>query len=560
MSSTNSNKGISKVELTALFVNVLASGNYRVAAELAWPWFQQNEWSDKIWAAIEKHDRLCIMGHASASKTFTASIWFLLNWIAHAETTALILTSATISSMDRRIWADFKILWNKSKVDFSSIGSILDAKRLIRQSIMEGKAAVHAVAAESEDAETKIQGLHMPHNRVIVDEADNPYSSSIWPALTNLGSSGHLKVVALANPADKNSEFGFHCEPVDGWDTIDPEHTFEWDSKMGWHVMRLDGLESPNIKAGKDVYPYLLSNASVIETRDNKGTQSPEWWTMIRAFYPPEGLIHTIFPGGLISKCNKPITWYRQTTPIAACDPAFEGGDSCVLVIGKMGRIGPTPERTGVEVDEFIKIKRRDMGKPLAFDFADQIVAILQDRKVSPKHFAIDTTGTQGPFADIIEEKLGKGIMRVIFGSAATTRKITNEDTNTAKERYKTFVTELWYVAREWCRLGLVYVKDPPRELRIQLESRRYELKGKDAKSGREVIMAEPKTEMKSRGLGSPDEGDAFCTLIHLARHHALGFLPGSFSDGTPTKFKKKFSANASIFTQNYGVPDRKPR
>lgn len=557
MSSLVSKKTITQSEINALFIGILAKGNYKCAAQLAWPWFKQNEWSELIWANIEKHDRLCIMGHGSASKTFTASIWFLLDWICYANETALILTSSTITSMDRRIWADFKILWTKSKVDLSSVAQILDAKRLIRQSITDGKAAVHAIAAESDDAETKIQGLHMPRNRVIVDEADNPYSSSIWPALTNLGTSGHLKAVALANPSDKNSEFGFHCEPKEGWDTIDPEHDFEWESKLGWHVLRLDGLESPNLKCGEDKYPFLLSNKSVIETRDNKGTNSPEWWTMIRAFYPPEGLIHTIFPGGLISKCNKPIIWYGDTIPVAFCDPAFEGGDSCVLCIGRYGRLGSNPERTCIEVSEFIKIKRKDMGQPLAFDYADQIVGYLRDRKVTPSNFGIDTTGTQGPFADIIEKKYGKGINRVVFGHATTNRKVTNEDTGTAKERYKNFVTELWYVAREWCRLGLVYIKNPPRELRIQLESRRYELKGKDSTSGREVIMAEPKTDMKSRGLGSPDEGDSFCGLIHIVRTKSGGFLPGSFSDSTPTKTKSNLTRNATVWTQNYGVPDK---
>lgn len=556
MSSLVAKKTISRQELTALFVNVLAQGNYKDAARIAWPWFKQNEWSDKIWAAIEKYDRLCIMGHGSASKTFTASIWFLLDWICHANTTALILTSSTISSMDRRIWADFKILWSKSMVDLSGIAQILDAKRMIRQSITEGKAAVHAVAAEADDAETKIQGLHMPRNRVVVDEADNPYSSSIWPALTNLGTSGHLKAVALANPCDKNSEFGFHCEPVEGWDSLDPEHHHEWESKLGWHVLRLDGLDSPNIRAGKDIYPFLLSNQAVIETRDNKGTNSPEWWTMIRAFYPPEGLISTIFPGGLISRCNKPILWYGTTQNIAFCDPAFEGGDSCVVCLGKMGRFMENPERTGIEVFKFIKIKRKDMTKTLAFDFADQIVAILKSHNIIPPRFGIDTTGTQGPFADIIEEKLGKGILRVSFGLTPSNRRVTNEDTGTAKERYKNFVTELWYVAREWCRLGLVFINNAPRDLRIQLESRRYTLKGKDNSTGREVIMAEPKKEMKSRGLSSPDEGDAFCGLIHLVRHHSKGFTPGSFQDLTPTKAKKNLASNASIWTIDYGVPD----
>ncbi|MEO7397152.1 MAG: hypothetical protein ABIW84_01160, partial [Ilumatobacteraceae bacterium] len=422
--------------------------------------------------------------------------------------------------------------------------------------ITDGKAAIHAVAAESDDAETKIQGLHMPRNRVVIDEADNPYSSSIWPALTNLGTSGHLKAVALANPSDKNSEFGFHCEPVEGWDSIDPEMHHEWESKMGWHVMRLDGLESPNVVAGHDKFPFLLSNQSVIETRDNKGTNSPEWWTMIRAFYPPEGLISTIFPGGLVSRCNKPIVWYTTTQNIAFCDPAFEGGDSCVVCLGRMGRFANNPERTGVEVSKFVTIKRKDMTKTLAFDFADQIVAILKTHEVAPQRFGIDTTGTQGPFADIIEEKLGKGIVRVVFGHAATGRKVTNDDTAGSKDRYKNLVTELWYVAREWCRLGLVYFNNPPRDLRIQLESRRYELKGKDKFSGREVIFAEPKTDMKSRGLGSPDEGDAFCGLIHVVRQIAIGFLPGTFRDGTASNSMKAFKKNASVWTQEYKSED----
>lgn len=545
---------ITRQEYAGIFIRYLAQNNYKSAAKMAWPWFHQNEWSDKIWNCLEKHDRLCIMGHGSASKTFTASIWFLLDWIAWADQTALVLTSATIPSMERRIWADFKTLWTKSKIDFNSIAQILDAKRMIRQSVTEGKAAVHAVAAESEDAETKIQGMHMPRNRVIIDEADNPYSSSIWPALVNLGTSGHLKWVALANPMDKNSEFGFHCEPKDGWDSVDPETDYEWDSKLGCHVLRLDGLQSPNIISGEDKYPFLLNNASVAQTREINGVNSLEWWKMIRAFYAPEGLSNNIFPGGLVAKCQKPILWYGATTPVAACDPAFEGGDSCVLTLGRMGRVAETPERTALEVTEAHVIKRKDMTKTLAFDFSDQIVSILNDRKVDPENFAIDTTGTQGPFADIIEASLGKGMLRINFGGAVSNRRVTAEDTGPASERYKNFVTELWYVSREWCRLNLVYFKDCHRDLRIQLESRRYFLKGKHAKSGRELIQAETKLEMKGRGLRSPDRADSFTMLLHLVRTKATGFIPGSFKDETPTISRKRFTKNASTFTMNYGV------
>lgn len=557
MSSTIKPK-ITQAQYDAIAFSDIANGDYKNAARMMWPWFKQNAWTDRIWEALNKYDRLCIMGHGSASKTFTASVWFLLDWLSYSDETALIITSDTIPSMDRRIWADFKTLISKSKVKLDQSLQIVDAKRMIRTSINDGKNAIHAIAAESDDAQSKIQGLHTKRVRVIIDEADNPYSSSIWAAMTNLETSGQFKFVALANPADKNSEFGRQCEPENGYDSIDPETDKEWDSKLGCHVIRLDGLDSPNIIAGEDKYEFLLRNKAVTDTRDRKGTLSPEWWTYIRAWFPPEGAIKTIFPGGLVSKCLKPVRFYGSTIPVAACDPAFEGGDSCIVVLGRYGRKAEEPEKTIIQVQEFVVIKRKDTTKPLGYDYADQIVSLLKDRDISPANFAIDTTGTQGPFADIIQDKHGTGIMRVLFGGNASNRKITAEDTAPAKERFRNFVTELWYATREYMRLGQLVFDNIPRDLRIQLESRRYELKGKDAKSGREVIQAEPKSEMKERGLSSPDYADALAILVHLVRSKSQIALPIShpLNNRMPSGTRKSRFKNATTFNQTYGVSD----
>ena len=489
------------------------------------------------------------MGHGSASKTFTASLWFLCDWLHASHETALVITSDTVPSMERRIWADFKTLWTKSKCNLDGAGQVVDSKRMIRRDMIDGKNAIHAIAAESDGAQSKIQGIHTKNVRVIIDEADNPYSSSVWGAIPNLESSGSFKCVALANPCDKTSEFGQHCEPVDGWDSINPEIDFEWESKLGWHVLRLDGLQSPNILAGVDNYPFLLTNDGMNGTLIKNGTLSPQWWTYIRAWYPPEGLIKTIFPSGLLSKCEKKLLWYTTTTPIAACDPAFEGGDQCILTIGRMGRLAENLDRTGVEANEFIAIKRKDMTKPLSFDYAAQIIAILKDRGVKPENFAIDSTGNQSSFADIFRQEFGPEIMGVSFGGPATDRKVVNEDTVKASDKFKYFVTELWYVAREWCRLGLVQVVTPPKDLRFQLESRNYKMVGK-------LIQAESKVDMKGRGLGSPDYGDSFALLIHLARSRASGFVPGTFKDATQSSNSKRFTKNASVWSQDYGVSD----
>lgn len=541
---------ISKQDLRSYFVQYLSQGDYAKCARIAWPWYQQNEWSDKIWKNIEAHDRLCIMGHASASKTFTASIWFLLDWLAWADDTALIMTSATMPSMNVRIWADFKTLWTKSRIDLSTTATIVDSKHVIRKSIHEAKEAIHAVAADGDDSQSKVQGLHCKRNRLIIDEADNPYSNAIWGAITNLSSSGHFKGIALANPDDKNSEFGSHCEPVNGWDSINPEVDHEWESRLGWHVLRLDALQSPNIIAGKDIHPYLFNNANLTEAREHKfNTRS--WWSFVRAWYGSDSLITNIFSSGIFDNTKKPHIWYSTKIPIASCDPAFEGGDDCVLMLGFMGREAHNPLKTVVEVNEYLKITRKDMTKEITQDFGDQIKTILVERGVKPEYFAIDSSGNALGIRDHLRTVYGKEIYSVMFGGSASDRKLTAEESNPANQRYKNLVTELWYAAREWCRLGLVYLKEPPRDLRIQLESRRYELRGKDAKTGRELIMAEPKTEMKARGLTSPDYGDAFSLLIHLVRKHALGFTPSGFHEPT-RKTVKKFTRYQSIFKQTY--------
>lgn len=541
-----SKKSRKESEKRATVITLLTLGRKRDAAKILWPWFIQNEWTDKIWNAIESHQFLCVMGHGSASKTFTASAWMLLDWWTHPEKTALIFTSVTIDTMKGRIWSDIKTLWSKSEVTMPGI--LVDSRRMIQYSPMDQKNAINGVAADSDNAQTKIQGLHTDRIRVIIDEADNHQSRSVWGALSNLGTSGELKVVALANPVDRSGDFGQHVEPKNGWTSINPEVDFEWPTRLGAHALRLDGLRSPNIVAGEDIYPFLLTNKNLKTIRDGKGENSPEWWAYVRAWYPPEGTLRTIFNPEIIQKFRQKIVWYAGTTPIAACDPAFEGGDNCILTLGRMGRLVDNPEKTAVEFQEFIRIKRVNTGNPVTIDFGDQIVARLKAHGVQPENFAIDCTGNALGLSDYIRHAWGE-ILPVNFGGSPTEMKITGEDSQRAVDRFDRFVSELWYVAREWCKLGHIHVSTEPRELRLQLESRIYELMTSNK------IKIEPKQRMKERGLESPDYGDAFCLMIHLARVRSHGFTPAIFEKKHVDPIKR-FKKNQSVFGMDYGIKD----
>lgn len=530
----------------------IASGDKKSAAKLLWPWLTENEQTDKIWACLDKYSYLAIMGHASASKTFTCAAWFLLHWWENCKETAILVTSDTIASMNRRVWSDIKILLSKTSVPMP--GLLVDSKRMIKHSQADDKNAIAGIAAESDDAQSKIQGVHTKQIGLLIDEADNKLSKSIWGAMSNLGASGEIKAVALANPVDRIGDFGKNCEPAEGWGSINPESDFEWESRTGWHVLRLDGLRSPNIILGEDKYPFLLTNKGLEDIRKQKGENSLEWWCYVRAWYPPMGTNTSVFTQEIIQKSRGKHIWYGATTKIASCDPAFEGGDDCVLMLGTMGRLAENPKRTGFVLDKEIIIKRKDTAKPVTIDFGDQIIKILDDEDVEGKNFAIDCTGNALGMSDYIQHARKQAHIAVNFGGSPTDMLITGEDSKKASERYDRFVTELWYSTREWMKLGLFKIPRLSRSLEIQLESRLYDLIGAQRK-----IRVQTKEEMKKNGFGSPDFGDTACLLCHVVRTRSDTPTPSLFEKKQYNPMKR-FQRQAFNFRQDYGVKDEPKR
>jgi len=543
---------VSENDYIAAVLMCVARNDKKRAAKLLWPAMVQNSQTDRIWDALDKYQFLCIMGHGSASKSYTAAAWMLLDWWHDCNQTAIVITSDTISSMSRRIWSDVKALHSSARIKMPGI--LVDSRMIIKSSPIDSKNAVAGIAAESDDAQSKIQGIHTKRIRVVIDEADNKLSGSIWKAMANLETSGDLRAVALANPFDISGEFGRHCEPMDGWSSVNPESDHEWDSKMGWHVLRLDGLRSPNIVSGKDDFPFLLTNKGLNGIRDKEGEDSPQWWTYVRAWFPPEGSSGVIFSKEITDRMmgNDPI-WYSSKIPVAACDPAFEGGDDCMVALGYIGRLAKNPKYTTLQISRFVKITRKDPKVPITIDYARQVVSLCKLHGCKPANFITDCTGNALGFSDTIRHTWSMECVAQEFGGLPTEMKITQEDSMIAVDRFDRFVSELWYSAREWAKSGLINLQSPPSELIFQLQARLYEMR-------RRKIRIETKDEMKGRGLKSPDYGDAFCLLVHLTRLRSNGFTPSSLMDPSKEKVTTdplaKFKKKASPFQANYGIRD----
>lgn len=513
-------------------VALCLAGRWYEAAQKMWPdYIVANENTERLFKALGSNQRLLVMGHGSASKTFSTMAFFLLKYWVKPRLTSVTVTGATLTSLKPRAWADLKLLIAKAAVPLGL--QVLDSRLVIRAPPMRGpdnaeivddKHTIECVAAEHKDSQSKVQGRHAEETCLVIEEADNRMSESVWTAESNLATSGNFQVVALANPFDRSSKFGQACQPENGWDNADPDTWKEWDTHFG-HVVRMDGFDCPNYKAKKTIVPFLLRWEWFEETLRTKGEMSPEWWAYGRGWFPPTGVSAAIWPLEVINAAlGRKLEFYAYAERIAALDPAFEGGDKCVLLVGRLGRMAGAVHRPALMAEEWVYLKRRDLSIPVTHDIAHQVMEELSKREIPPEKFIMDGTGNAIGLRDVLAmewvKELGRKVnfRSVVFAGNPTEEKILAEDSRKASERFDRLVTEMCHASMEWARSGCLGVMDAPPDLRLQLEARLGSLGNRRNQAGEALKRAETKVEMRARGYHSPDEYDVLNLLVHLAR------------------------------------------
>jgi hypothetical protein len=228
-------------------------------------------------------------------------------------------------------------------------------------------------------------------------------------------------------------------------------------------------------------------------------------------------------------------------TPIAALDPAFEGGDQCALAFGEYGYANDNPHALNFDEVVTVKVAVSENSDPLDYLIAREVMRQCKARGITPDNFIMDVTGAGRGVAAILAREWGTQIHRCNFGGACTDRRLKKSEQETAIELFDRFVSELWWSGRAWMEEGLVGgLTEASNTLREQLSARQYETV-KDKK-----ISIEPKTEMKSRLGYSPDEADAFVLLIELLRRKGAiaGKDPakGGQEENPMNKLAKKYS------------------
>lgn len=159
----------------------------------------------------------------------------------------------------------------------------------------------------------------------------------------------------------------------------------------------------------------------------------------------------------------------------------------------------------------WVKMRTRD-----TMEIADEIIKLENTH-----HFDaifIDGGGVGGGVIDFLR-RLGYNIIEVQFGASADKSVTTGE----GPVAYANKRAEMWGAMRDWLKGGAI--PDDP-ELVSDLISVSY---GDGTQNKRDVVILESKKDMKSRGLASPDRGDALCVTFAfpvVPKDHSHEFGP----------------------------------
>ncbi len=522
--------------------NLGAEEHFLRAWKLMWPDFLLNDWSRLLIHCWCNYKWIIVLGHQRASKSYTTAFCLFLDYCADPANTLTSMGTTTFDGLRIRMWSDVQRAAETAAIKFPlTIRSTTNELRIYPTEFQGESAQKFQVMGmalnNSKDAPGRIRGGHAPRRRLVIDEAE-AVADPIYEAMINPMSAPDAKCAMLCNPMERISKFGQWCEPEDGWGSVTPTSLMWRGKAKNSIVLHFDGLQSPNVKEKTTKYPGLLTQENVDEVMSKYGENSLQWWSLIRGWFPPDGLVSRIFSSGTIEKARKPIVFDFTPKKCASFDAAFEADDP-VVHLGEIGHVHRGDTQMAINCTETIVLKFQTGPdcEPKDYQAAHQLINICKSRGIPPEHFIMDTTGSgRGTFA-IMQKEWSQDIQGLNYGGKATERSLRGDDSRKCDEIYKYFVTEIWMRAAEFCKERLIGGLDNLDENTLtDLGARRYILvPGTEGK----LMQAESKVDLKSRLGRSPDFGDSFVQFGELLER--LGTRPGlpSFVPMASNKWSK---------------------
>lgn len=501
-----------------------------------------------LWNLFDTADQGLIMGGASMGKSYSVGVRLFLEFVRDPMWTSIKVIGPSEDHLEANLFSHLVSLHNTAKLPMpGEVGELFIGLNRREQlgSIKGIIIPVGKVKKAGRLQGTKRKPRPTPHPLfgplsrmfIFIDEIEN-VPGGLWSdidnVLANVDNDYHgMKIFGAYNPTNQHDEVAKRAEPEFGWSSFDADVHYRWRSKRGWEVLRLDGEKSENVLQGKVVYPGLQTRDGLeVIARNAGGRQASGYFSMGRGAYPPMGAELTIIPMAMVNKSKAEAIWYEVPHPVAGCDVALEGRDTCSYSLGRCGnatglKLPPTIEfpqgRTVmfkndrdqvtpqwvVQLDQQFPLPKADTPA-----MTKQILDVTRRAGVKPEFFAIDRTGIGTGVADLIKNDWSRQVHDVNYSeSPSVGQRIMQEDAKPCDEDFQQICSQLWFMMRAYFEFGYLIIVPSVSmdQLEFQLTNRRFRMAGKQRK-------AESKRDYMSRGAWqSPGEADSLSLMLYAA-------------------------------------------
>lgn len=500
----------------------------------------------KVWHFLEQYQKGLIQGAGSMGKSYSAMVWFELDYYLDPEFTTTKLISTTAGHAKSNTFSTLVRLHENCicPMPGESISGYIGTDPKKRD------AGIEIVAIpQGEDNKGALQGFHpkprpTPHPilgsggrvRGFLDECEE-VPAGVWSGIANMllsmDADGTVKVIGAYNPKDISAKTAQNAEPVGGWDAFDVETGVagkdEWLSRQGWNVLRLDAKKFENVVQRRKIYNGFVTLEGYRNLEAKNAGNSPEFYTFGRGAYPPTSAVAIIISSQHISQQRGEYTFMGSTTPVAGFDTAVDGRDNAVLTRGRLGHaisfrrhilqgdgkvkyevIHYKKARLAVQVDQQVCLRKGDTKI-----VGDAVIEACKAWGVAPEWLSMDRTGNGASVHDYVRAMWSESVQGIDFNKPATETVILDQDTDKACDLYDGIVSEVWFAGSRWLEFGFLAFSpglngDP---LETELRSRRYVL------GAGKTLRVEKKDDYKLRmGSQSPDFADSLLIMLHGVR------------------------------------------
>lgn len=538
-----------------------------------------------VFRKVHENSKLIILGGSSLSKTFSCGVLFYLEWRRDPFWTAVKLAAPSEDHLYTNLFSHLVALHkgavipmtdddtNKVKVNetdlFISMNDALPEMRI--QGVLCKQSQISAGALRGHKPKPYRKPEHPRYGNstrlfILIDEGTQVSPGAFEDIKTTEASidptMDTVKIVMPCNPEGITYKIVQMAEPEEGWDAEQVDTLYEWTSKQGYPVLRLDGKLFENVVERRTIYPRMLTYEAFVGFL-RAGEHSAAYWAKGRGFPPLKDNAYTIVPPSWVQSQRGEPVYVGEVENIAAMDTALGGGDKAILGVGRWGeaagwthadgkmewfvnRADPTQKinKHVCVLDQLFQLPKTSS----ATEMAQEVMGRCAGMGIKPENLAMDSGGNAAGVWSHLKTYWGN-VLGVESGTAASEEKILSDDQMSAYDTYKLKATELWFAFKRWldpvvCAM-LINPIVPTSPLFSQLTTRRYY----NVKGGK--VQVEAKEIYKARNHGtSPDEADVSLLLVEWCRRR------GKVLPGIMEKKKEEQGAPVAVSLKNADEPE----